>query len=439
MICRMPELLGNVSFPSGDLLLIDFGLLRLWSGDQPPLLPEKLAPAEVVAKANAAADFEIVGPQAAEAAARLNLAVVKGRYAFDLPQDSGPVSEAVALTGLEARVQQVPRMPHHTRVLRLLDDLPNGSEVPFHGGWGVAVRGLPAGSLRVLGERMEPGADQQRWHSVWVECAEGVLAETLEAGYVLVDEARLMFVDPTALNSWVNDEPADGLFDLAFWGADAEQVATRLAVSKLEDEYLWTDLAVDQVRPLCDQLESLRGDGVRFAFDLRPHDDHFRVLKPMRSSATESGTIEVGGALTTGWFTSWGDGAFPVYRDLAEDGTLLRVRVVLGAPEIVARQRRLERLYFGDLAKMAIVSARVARGGVPAAWLYREEPDRDNDSGWRVFAGDETQEYTDDPRNATIMPLRELIGADPELEAVFEQPPGSAFERVDGMLVPAEY
>ena len=88
---------------------------------------------------------------------------------------------------------------------------------------------------------------------------------------------------------------------------------------------------------------------------------------------------------------------------------------------------------------MAIVSARVARDGVPAAWLYREEPDRDKDSGWRVFAGDETQEYTDDARNATILPLRELIGADPELEAVFEQAPGSAFERVDGMLVPAEY
>ncbi|WP_285747207.1 DUF2185 domain-containing protein [Lentzea sp. NBRC 105346] len=434
----MTELLGSASFPSGDLLLIDFGLLRLWSGDQPPLLPEELAPPVVVAKANAAADFEIVGPQAAEAAARLSLAAVKGRYVFDVPQDGDPVVEAVALTGLEATVRQVPRMPHYTRVQRLLDDLPGGAEVPFHGGWGVAVRGLPAGPLRVLGERMEPGPDQERWHSVWVECAEGVPAESIEAGYVLVDEARLMFADPAALNTWVNDEPVDGLFDLAFWGADAEQVATRLAGSKVEDEYLWADLTFDEMRSRYHQLESLRGDGVKFAFDLRPHDDHYRLLKPMRSSATESGDVEVGGALMTGWFTSWGDGAFPVYRDLAEDGTLLRVRVELGAPEIVARQRRFERLYFGDLARMAIVSARVARDGAHAAWLYREEPGRDEDSGWRVFAGDETQEYADDASNATILPLRELIGADPALEAVFDQPPGSAFERVDGEFVPAE-
>ncbi|MEU4745482.1 DUF2185 domain-containing protein [Actinosynnema sp. NPDC023658] len=434
----MPELLGTASFPSGDLLLIDFGLLRLWSGDRPPLLPEGFAPPEVVAEANAAVDFEVVGPRAAEVAARLDLAAVKGRYAFDLPRDSGLVADAAARTGLDATVRQVPRMPHHTRVLRLLDDLPGGAEVPFHGGWAVAVRGLPTGRLRVLGERMPPGPDRERWHSVWVQCAEGVVAESVEAGYVLVDEARLMFADPTALNSWTNDEPTDGLFDLAFWGGDEEQVAARLAASTVDGQYVWTDLTRDRARALHDRLRSLRDEGLKFAFDLRPHDDHHRVLEPMRSSATGSGEVEVGGALMTGWFTSWGDGAFPVYRDLAGDGTLLRVRVELGAPEIVTRHRRFERLHLGDLAKMAIVSARVAREGAPAGWLYRDEPSRDADSGWRVFAGDEAQEYIDDSRNAVLVPLRELIGADPALEAVFERPPGSAFERAGGTFVPVE-
>ncbi len=428
----MPEQLGTASFPSGELLLIDFGLLRLWSGDRPPVLAEGVAPEHVVARANAAADFEVVGPQASEAAAQLNLAVLKGRYAFDLGADGEPLTSALARTGLDASARQVPRMPHVTRVHTLLDDQPDGVEVPFHGIWAVAVRGVPSGPLRVLGERMDPdGPDRGNWHSVWVQCADGEVASSVECGYVLVDEARLLFADPVALSAWSSDVAADDRFDLAFWGGDAEAVAARVSVppAAAGDERLWADLTLGQVRTLHGELEALRAEGLRFAFDFRPHDDHFRVLRQMRSGTTGSGTVQVGGAAMTGWFTTWGDGAFPVYRDLASDGTLLRVRVELGAPEIVVRQRRFERLWFGDLAKAAIVSARVVRDGAPAGWLYREEPDHEGDSGWRVFAGDESQEYADDSANASVVPLRELIGAERELEALFEAPAGAAFER----------
>ncbi|MEV6237381.1 DUF2185 domain-containing protein [Lentzea sp. NPDC051838] len=434
----MPELLGAASFPSGDLLLIDFGLLRIWSGDRPPLLEEGTAPDHVVERANAAADFEIVGPQAVEAAAALDLAVVKGRYAFDVSPNGEPVVSALGRTGLDASVRQVPRMSHLARVRALLDDRPGGAEVPFHGAWAVAVRGLPAGALRVLGERMDPaGPDRGNWRSVWVECADGVVASSIDCGYVLVDEARLLFADAAALGGWRSDDPVDGLFDLAFWGGDVEEVTARVSVppSVVDDERRWADLSWDEVRALHGELEALRAEGWKFAFDFRPHDDHFQVLRQMRSTATESGTIEVGGTPMTGWFTSWGDGMFPVHRDLAADGTLLRVRVELGAPEIVARQRRFERLWFGDLAKSAIASARVARDGEPVRWLYREDPDHEQDSGWRVFAGDETQEYLDDGRNAVAVPLRELIGADRELEPLFDQPGGAAFERAEAGFV----
>ncbi|ANZ43120.1 hypothetical protein BBK82_29350 [Lentzea guizhouensis] len=95
-------------------------------------------------------------------------------------------------------------------------------------------------------------------------------------------------------------------------------------------------------------------------------------------------------------------------------------------------------MWFGDLAKAAIVSARVARDGVPAGWLYREDPDHDGDSGWRVFAGDESQEYVDDSANAAVVPLRDLIKAEPALEELFEAPSGSAFERGADGFVKAE-
>ena len=426
----MPESLGSASFPSGDLLLIDFGLLRSWCGDREPALAEGAASPEAVARANQLVDFEITGPDAAEVAARLDLAVVKGRYAFDLP-DGDALASRVDRFGLDASLTRIPRMSHHTRVRRLLDDMPGGAEVPFFAGWAVAVRGLPADrELPVYGERMDPdGPDAGKWRSVWVECADGEPVRSVECGYVLVDEARLMFADPTALNGWRNDKPYDGLFDLVFWGLDAPAVAERLSAPALEqpDTYGWTDVTEDE---LFEHYRRLRGeDEAKFRTDVRPHDDHYRLLRQMHSTPTESGVVEVAGGLMTGWFTSWGDGAFPVHRDLAADGTLLRVRVELGAEEIVRRQRRFERLWFGDLAKLAIVSNRVARDGEPACWLYREDPDNERDSGWRVFAGDEADEYVADSANCSVLPLRELISADPGVETVLTEPAPAAFAR----------
>ncbi len=409
----MSESLGSATFPSGDLLLIDFGLLRAWCGE----------PAEGM-------DFEITGPDAPEVAARLDLAMVKGRYAFDFP-DGDPLAKRVARFGLDASLTRIPRVPHHARVQRLLDDTPGGVEVPFSAGWAVAVRGVPADrELPVYGERMDPdGPDAGRWRSVWVECAEGEPVRSVECGYVLVEEARLMFADPTALYGWRNDQPYDGLFDLAFWGKDAAEVAERLSAPAMDqpDVFGWTDITEDE---LFEHYSRLRAeDEAKFRTDVRPHDDHHRILRQMHSTQTESGVVEVDGGLMTGWFTSWGDGAFPVYRDLAEDGTLLRVRVELGADEIVQRQRRFERLWFGDLAQLAIVSNRVARDGEPACWLYREARDNERDSGWRVFAGDEPEEYVADSANCSLMPLRDLIKADPSVEAVLTEPAPAAFER----------
>jgi hypothetical protein len=124
----------------------------------------------------------------------------------------------------------------------------------------------------------------------------------------------------------------DGLVDLVFWGRDTDEVTARVSVppSTADGERGWTDLSRHDLLARREELQLLQAEGLKFVFDLRPHDDHFQVLKQMRSSATESGTIEVGGVPMTGWFTTWGDGAYPVYRDLAADGTVLRVRVELG-------------------------------------------------------------------------------------------------------------
>jgi len=132
----------------------------------------------------------------------------------------------------------------------------------------------------------------------------------------------------------------------------------------------------------------MESDGQRFALDLQPHDDHHRLLSLAKATPTESASVEIGGYVVCGFLTSWGDGAFPVRRGLTADGTLCRLRVEVGAPETVDRQRKLEDRWFGELSRLALVSTRVARDGAPVGWMYRQTPDNPGDSGWRVFAGD---------------------------------------------------
>ena len=60
-----------------------------------------------------------------------------------------------------------------------------------------------------------------------------------------------------------------------------------------------------------------------------------------------------------------------------------------------------------------------------------EAPDRTDDSGWRVFAGDESDEYSSAPGNAVDLPLRDLIDRDPSLKEILRPPARCAFERKD--------
>lgn len=350
------ELVGTVTCPTGDLLLLDFGLLELWSGDETPVLEggTRIVSDRIAQIANQAVDLEIVGPDAGAVAEHLALYGVRGRYAFDIA-DTATFSErfraVCASTGLQATFHSIDRMPHRQRLLRLLDESPGGVEVPFNGVLGVAVRGVPRDrTLEVFGQRMDPdGLDAGRWHSVWVACDEREPATSVEAGHVFVDEARLLFTDPLALNSWRDDDTIDGLADLVFHGRDARVVAQQMGALPLDKHYGvemfgWLDRPIDEILELGEQLESMRGDPtLLFAFDFRPHDDNHRLLSQAWITPTESGTIDVGGAQATGFFTTWGDGAYAVYREVAEDGTICRIRVELGAPEIVARARALEK------------------------------------------------------------------------------------------------
>lgn len=78
------------------------------------------------------------------------------------------------------------------------------------------------------------------------------------------------------------------------------------------------------------------------------------------------------------------------------------------------------------------VTARILNEGSRIGYLYREEPERDDDSGWRIMAGDETAEYMEDPENSFYVSLGAVLNRDDAILLLLDAQAGSTFERVDG-------
>ncbi|MGM9484496.1 immunity protein Imm33 domain-containing protein [Roseateles sp. NT4] len=75
------------------------------------------------------------------------------------------------------------------------------------------------------------------------------------------------------------------------------------------------------------------------------------------------------------------------------------------------------------------VTQRVLRDGVPAGYLYREEPEQEDDSGWRITANEESDEYMDDPDNSAYVSLGAVLNQDASFIHLLDSPAGSAFVR----------
>ena len=76
-----------------------------------------------------------------------------------------------------------------------------------------------------------------------------------------------------------------------------------------------------------------------------------------------------------------------------------------------------------------IATNRITVEGCRVGYCYREKPDGDWDSGWRFTAGDESDEYMDDPNNAGIYGLNSICNDDPDIIPLLNTPAPCAFER----------
>ena len=80
-------------------------------------------------------------------------------------------------------------------------------------------------------------------------------------------------------------------------------------------------------------------------------------------------------------------------------------------------------------ASGCIATNRITVEGCKIGYCYREKPDGDWDSGWRFTAGDESDEYMDDPNNAGIYGLNSICNDDPDIIPLLNTPAPCAFER----------
>ncbi|GIF08479.1 hypothetical protein Asi03nite_60170 [Actinoplanes siamensis] len=319
MIMTIDVLLGEVTCPSGHLVIMDGGYLDLWSGDEVPHDEER-----------AVTDLAIVGPDAQAAAESFDRQ--PGLRLYDIPvhavaEFTATFDEHCRKHGYDARLQGFEQqIPHRERVRHAVT-----ARDP-----GFRVMGVPILTVEVPANRALPVIavpSDHGWQSMRVELSDAPVADSWIFWHLGVDNARFVFADADALSSWEHVKPLDGLADLVLWGRDQEQVAAEFGAPRLGDsadvEYGRVDLPVKEAyqRGLAIEARRNEPDGPKFAFDFRPHSHHWQVMDLVRASDHEAGVIQLDGADILMAMTSVGDGYFPVHLDVDAAGIPVALRI----------------------------------------------------------------------------------------------------------------
>jgi hypothetical protein len=78
-----------------------------------------------------------------------------------------------------------------------------------------------------------------------------------------------------------------------------------------------------------------------------------------------------------------------------------------------------------------IASDSITVDGNLVGYMYREEAEKNYDSGWRFFSGLEDQAYVDDENNLSYYKLNTIANYDPSILPFLDSPVGSSFEKND--------
>lgn len=101
----------------------------------------------------------------------------------------------------------------------------------------------------------------------------------------------------------------------------------------------------------------------------------------------------------------------------------------------MAQSYIIDEQHIQDLVKpmgYCIASNRITVDGAKVGFMYREAPEDEDDSGWRFIAGDETEDYMDNPLNLMMFDVNYIANIDRAIIPYLTAKKGNEFERVEG-------
>ena len=78
-----------------------------------------------------------------------------------------------------------------------------------------------------------------------------------------------------------------------------------------------------------------------------------------------------------------------------------------------------------------LASDKITVEGLPVGYMYRENPEEENDSGWRFLSGTETQDYIDDPNNSMVFEVNTVANYDDSIIPYLKSRTGTELERIE--------
>lgn len=78
-----------------------------------------------------------------------------------------------------------------------------------------------------------------------------------------------------------------------------------------------------------------------------------------------------------------------------------------------------------------IASDKITVEGLKVGFMYREEPESPEDSGWRFLSGEETEEYVENMNNSMIFDVNTIANYDAAIVPYLDLPTGSEMERIN--------
>jgi len=80
-------------------------------------------------------------------------------------------------------------------------------------------------------------------------------------------------------------------------------------------------------------------------------------------------------------------------------------------------------------AAQCLATNRIMEDGAPVGYCYREAPYDESDSGWRFTAGDESDDYMNDPAQSGVFDLSQIADFDVDILPILQTPAPCAFAR----------